>query len=106
MIHRGIGPEAHTASLFPGESLIADRSGLAAAVWVEKMKSWRVTLLPGVLEAARNTAMLVISADVAEAVRHTLEGEYRPSEFPAQIASRGAEADWFVSPESAADFDG
>jgi 6-phosphogluconolactonase len=106
VIHRGIGPEAHTASLFPGEPLIADRSGLAAAVWVEKMKSWRVTLLPGVLEAARNTAMLVISAEVAEAVRHTLEGEYRPSEFPAQIASRGTEADWFVSAEAAADFDG
>jgi 6-phosphogluconolactonase len=46
VIHRGIGPEAHTASLFPGEPLIADRSGWAAAVWVEKMKSWRVTLLP------------------------------------------------------------
>jgi 6-phosphogluconolactonase/glucosamine-6-phosphate isomerase/deaminase len=72
---------------------------------VEKMKSWRVTLLPGVLEAGRNTAMLVISAEVAEAVRQTLEGEYRPSEFPAQIASRGAEADWFVSAEAAADFD-
>jgi 6-phosphogluconolactonase len=106
VIHRGIGPEAPTASLFPGEPLIADRSGWAAAVWVEKMKSWRVTLLPGVLEAARNTAMLVISAEVAEAVRHTLEGEYRPSEFPAQIASRGAEADWFVSAEAAARFDG
>jgi 6-phosphogluconolactonase len=104
VIHRGIGPEAHTASLFPGEPLIADRSGWAAAVWVEKMKQWRVTMLHGVLEAARNTVMLVIAADKAEAVRHTLEGEYRPSEFPAQIASRGAEADWFVSPEAAADF--
>ena len=27
-----MGPDAHTASLFPGEPLIADRTGIAAAV--------------------------------------------------------------------------
>ncbi|MGH9614972.1 MAG: 6-phosphogluconolactonase, partial [Bryobacteraceae bacterium] len=32
IIHRGMGPETHTASLFPGSPLIADRTGLAAVV--------------------------------------------------------------------------
>ena len=42
LIHRGIGTDAHTASLFPGEPLIGNREGIAAPVWVEKLKSHRV----------------------------------------------------------------
>lgn len=96
VIHRGMGPDGHTASLFPGEPLIADRGGVAAAVWVEKMHQWRVTLLPGVLEAARNTVMLVTGADKAAMLKRVLTADYDVTQYPAQIASLKAEADWFV----------
>src|SRR6266404_1453828 len=78
VIHRGMGPDAHTASLFPGEPLIDDRENLVAAVWVERMNQWRITLLPGVLLAARHTAMLVTGADKAEAVRAVFCEPYDP----------------------------
>jgi 6-phosphogluconolactonase len=94
VIHRGIGPDAHTASLFPGEPLIADRTGLAAAVWVEKMHQWRVTLLPGVLEAARSTVVLATGADKAAALEAVLKGPYDPMKWPAQIGAR--DATWFT----------
>jgi len=101
LIHRGMGPDGHTASLFPGEPLIQDTTGIAAAVWVEKMKQWRVTLLPGALEAARNTAMLVTGDDKAAALHEVLEGVYRPAEFPCQIAANAETADWFVDQPAA-----
>jgi 6-phosphogluconolactonase len=96
VIHRGIGADAHTASLFPGEPLIEDHTGLAAAVWVEKMHQWRVTLLPGVLEAARHTAVLATGLDKAAALEAVLRGPYDPMKWPAQIGARGADVTWFT----------
>lgn len=85
VIHLGIGPDAHTASLFPGEPLIEDRDGLAAAVYVEKIPQWRITLLPAVLLAAREVVILATGADKREPLRQVLEGAYSPLEYPAQI---------------------
>ena len=95
VIHRGIGPDAHTASLFPGEPLISDRTGIAAAVWVEKMRQWRVTLLPAVLEAARHTVVLATGADKAQALKAVLDGPYDPMKFPAQIGL-ASDATWYT----------
>lgn len=102
LIHRGIGPDAHTASLFPGQPLISNRTGVAAAVWVEKMRSHRVTLLPGVLLAAKRTALQVAGQDKAEAVHNILKGPEDLFQFPGQIATRGSDkAAWFLDQAAA-----
>jgi 6-phosphogluconolactonase len=103
VIHRGMGPDGHTASLFPGEPLVADRTGVAAPVWVEKMKQWRVTLLPGVLEAAHHTVMLVTGSDKASMLLKVLDGPYRPDEYPAQIAIRIVPTSWFLDDAACAE---
>jgi len=95
VVHRGMGPDAHTASLFPGEALIENRADIAAAVWVEKLQQWRITLLPGVLMAARHTALLVTGGDKAGALRSVLHAPFDPLHYPAQIAS-GDGTVWFV----------
>jgi 6-phosphogluconolactonase len=103
VIHRGMGPDAHTASLFPGEPLIDDRNGLAAAVFVEKLKSHRVTLLPAVLLAAKHTVMLVTGGDKAEPLAEVLYGPHDPKKFPCQLTERdGGEVAWFLDPAAAA----
>ena len=102
VLHRGMGPDAHTASLFPGEPLIANRTGIAAAVWVEKLRSHRVTLLPGVLLAATRTVLEVAGADKAEALYNVLHGPEDPFQFPCQIAARDSEnAAWFLDKPAA-----
>jgi 6-phosphogluconolactonase len=102
VLHRGMGPDAHTASLFPGEPLIANRSGIAAHVWVEKMKMDRVTLLPGVLLAAKKTVLQVAGDDKATGVRQVLTEPEDYFRYPCQIASRDEKAIWFLDRPAAA----
>ncbi|HVW87543.1 MAG TPA: 6-phosphogluconolactonase [Bryobacteraceae bacterium] len=94
VLQRGMGPDTHTASLFPGEPLIENRTGIAAAVWVEKFKQHRVTLLPGVLERAKHTLCLVTGADKTDALLQVLRGTYDALHIPSQIAS--PEMIWFI----------
>jgi 6-phosphogluconolactonase len=94
VIQRGMGPDMHTASLFPGEPLIHNHTGIAAAVWVEKFKQHRVTLLPGVLERARHTLCLVTGADKQEGLRNVLHEPADPLHMPSQIAS--PEMIWYI----------
>ncbi len=103
VVHRGMGPDAHTASLFPGDPLIDDREGIAAATYAEKFKQWRVTLLPGALLAAKHTVFLVAGADKQEALRAVFDEEYDPKKYPAQIASHhGRGVTWFLDEAAAA----
>jgi len=102
VLHRGMGPDAHTASLFPGEPLIQNHTDIAANVWVEKFKMHRVTLLPGVLRAAKETVLQVGGEDKADAVRNVLTGEEDLMRFPCQIASRDSNAVWFLDQAAAA----
>lgn len=85
VVQLGLGGDGHTASLFPGEPLVDDRSGIAAAVYVEKKNTWRVTLLPGALLAACHTLLLATGEEKADAVRAVLTEEYNPSRWPAQV---------------------
>lgn len=102
IVQLGIGADAHTASLFPGEKLIEDREGLAAAVFVEPLEQWRTTLLPGVLLAAQHTLVLATGAEKAQAIHDVLEGPYDPMHLPAQtISHHGRRVHWFLDTASA-----
>lgn len=102
-VHLGMGPDGHTASLFPGSELTEDRSGITAAVFAENMpQQWRVTLLPGVLESARHAAMMTAGADKAAVLRAVFQEPYDPKRYPAQLATRGEAREWFVDHAAAA----
>jgi len=104
VVQCGMGPDAHTASLFPGEPAIEDRDGIAAALYVQKMSKWRVTLLPGTLLAAKNTVFLVAGPDKAPAVGNVFHQEFDPKHYPAQLISRqGRRVSWFLDQAAAAE---
>ncbi len=81
----GLGPEGHTASLFPGSPALAETARWVVPVEVEQRIRKRVTLTPPVLNAAALVAFLVSGAEKAEALRGVLGDRRAPEEWPAQI---------------------
>lgn len=66
----GLGPDAHTASLFPGKPELEERRRLVCAVPIAGMEPQvpRVTMTVPAFEAAGQVAFLVAGADKAGAV--------------------------------------
>jgi len=68
----GMGPDGHTASLFPGSKGLEENSRWVVANWVEKFKTDRITFTFPVLNAARNILLLVAGADKTEMLHEVL----------------------------------
>jgi 6-phosphogluconolactonase len=102
VVQCGMGPDAHTASLFPGEPMIEDRAHIAGALYVQKMATWRITLLPGALLAAKDTVFLVTGTDKAPGVGQVFHQEFDPKRYPAQLISRQSHrVTWFLDQAAA-----
>lgn len=79
----GLGEEGHTASIFPGVNVPSDPNMPVAAVFVPKVKTWRLTLTLPVLNAAAHVLFLVAGAAKQDALRAVIQGP-RSLDLPAQ----------------------
>lgn len=75
LVFLGLGPDGHTASLFPGTAALNETSRLVVANWVEKFRTYRLTLTLPVLDHAASVVFLVSGADKASIVHEVLQNE-------------------------------
>jgi 6-phosphogluconolactonase len=96
----GLGPDAHTASLFPHDELlrVADR-------WVAVARyapiAPRLTLTFPALAAAREVLFVVTGGDKADAVAAVHGARIDPARWPAQAVT-GAHVAWLLDRDAAA----
>lgn len=84
LIFLGMGPDGHTASLFPGTRAVAERARWVCPNYVEKLQMHRLTLTFPVLNAASEVVFVVSGPDKAEALHQVLEGARNRELYPAQ----------------------
>ena len=83
LILLGVGPDGHTASLFPGSEGLKEQSRLVIANWVEKFNTHRLTFTFPVLNHAAHVVFMASGPDKADMVRQVLEGKHMPP-YPSQ----------------------
>ena len=97
LILLGMGPDGHTASMFPGTAGLQERSRLVIANWVDKLKTHRLTFTLPVLNAARSVAFLVSGTDKATVLRSVLEEDGPGEQYPAKLVQpKDGKLIWFL----------
>jgi len=85
LIALGMGPDGHTASLFPHTEALHEKHRLVVANQVPQMDTWRITLTWPVINYASSVFFLIAGADKAEVLNKVLTGPRDPDTFPSQL---------------------
>ena len=97
----GMGPDGHTASLFPGSKALEEKERWVVANWVEKFKSTRITFTFPVLNAADAVLLLVAGADKADMLHEVLVT--KGTTYPVmQVQPTGGVKVWMLDEAAAA----
>ncbi|WIG62082.1 MAG: 6-phosphogluconolactonase, eukaryotic type [Ktedonobacterales bacterium] len=97
LIYLGMGPDGHTASLFPHTTALHVSDRIVVANYVPKLAASRITLTVPVLNNAAAVAFLVAGAEKASALAAVIDGPPNPDEYPSQrIAPSNGDLYWIM----------
>ena len=80
LILLGLGPDGHTASLFPETAALNEMDRRVVANFVPKFNNWRLTFTFPLINHARHVCFLVNASKNADLIERVIKGD---SEFPA-----------------------
>ena len=100
----GIGPDGHTASLFPGAAALDERERWCVTTPAPDGRMQRLTLTVPALKKARRILFLAAGADKAEMLNTLVSGALAEHDYPAQffICDEALEVTLLLDAEAAA----
>ncbi len=99
----GLGPDGHVASLFPGTEILNNYEARAAAVWVEKLGTWRISITFALINHARHIWMFVSGGAKADIIRQVIGEDKAPTpRYPVEMISPRGRQVWYLDKAAAA----
>lgn len=102
LIFLGIGPDGHTASLFPDSEGLKENSKLVIANWVEKFKTHRLSFTFPVLNNAGEVIFLASGPDKSQMIHEVLQAKPTPQLPAQQVQPANGRLLWMLDESAAA----
>jgi 6-phosphogluconolactonase len=103
LILLGMGPDGHTASLFPNSCGLLETTRWVVANWVEKLKADRITMTFPVLNSAAEVIILVAGPEKAPVLASVLDQTAGEMNYPVQgVRPRNGIKRWMLDASAAA----
>ena len=102
LILLGLGPDGHTASLFPDSAALDEQSRLVVSNWVAKFNTERITFTFPVLNRAAEVMFLASGPDKAEMLHQVLEANPTPPLPSQRVAPSEGKLLWMLDEPAAA----
>ena len=97
----GIGPDGHTASLFPDTDILEQRERCVAPVYVEQKGTWRISITFPVIDSARHVLFLAAGEDKRRVIEQILSSSRDGSPLPVQMLDPEGEVELYLDAEAA-----
>jgi 6-phosphogluconolactonase len=81
----GVGIDGHTASLFQGQSVLKEKKRWVAAIYVEKVRSYRLTLTLPVFNHAAQVIFVAAGREKAAVLKEGIGTPHSRPRFPYQL---------------------
>ena len=99
LILLGLGPDGHTASLFPGTAALQVGDRIVVANFIPKLETWRLTFTYPLINAPQLVLFLVAGQDKSDAISKILSGV---SDLPAaRVQPADGELVWILDEAAA-----
>jgi 6-phosphogluconolactonase len=102
LILLGMGPDGHTASLFPDSPALDEQARLVVANWVAKFNTHRITFTFPVLNRAAEVMFMASGADKATMLHQVLEGKNTPPLPSQRVQPADGKLLWMLDEAAAA----
>lgn len=100
LIMLGMGDDGHTASLFPGTDILDETGKQVAAVYVDKLSAWRISLTFPVINQARQIMLMACGENKAPILAEVFTSKAE-LKYPIQRVKPVGQMHWFMDETAA-----